>query len=237
MQKTEYSKQNFQKKNSVPLSLCAFVPAFTLVEIMIVMVVIAIMVGITIPISQYVSSRARMASQKIYIEKIKSALEDYRAAYGEYPITPVTNVAGDVINITDVARHYSANLDTLILAVPSTVDLTTNTVEYMEFDNGVIVRVDYCLTWPLMLKQRLAGARPFMDFKDVTVSYLANVDSRQDTITIKRRKKSGGIANQGLNRIFSDPINRPQAIDPVSRYQWRYSSDNGMTYTLGTNSF
>ena len=64
---------------------------FTLIELMVVVVVIAILMGITLPIAKYVSQRAREANQKIMIEKIRSALEDYRAAYGEYPITPDTN--------------------------------------------------------------------------------------------------------------------------------------------------
>jgi prepilin-type N-terminal cleavage/methylation domain-containing protein len=209
--------------------------AFTLVEIMIVMVVMAIMVAFTIPVSKYVSNRARMASQKVYIEKIKNALEDYRAAYGEYPITPATNAAGEITNHEHVQRHFPSALTVKILDVNNVLDLTTNTVETLDF--ATAARIDYCLTWPLMLKQRAAGARPFMDFKEVTVSYLATQSTGTREKIVTSRSKSGGFVSRTIMGIWSDPINRPKAMDPISQLQWKYYSENGLTYTLTTNGF
>ncbi len=240
--KKKNQNQRLLSVNSVR-SVRAF-RGFTLVELMIVMLVIAIMVGITIPISQYVSHRAREANQKVYIEKIKSALEDYRAAYGEYPITPNVNTnTGAMDNdLSDVKRHYTDNLNAKTPTKTYIINLTTNTVDTMQYmrqsageEQDYANRIDYCLTWPLMLKQRAMGARPFMDFKEVTVGYIAvGSDSGSE---VKRRKKSGGFATKTIFGLWSDPINRPKAIDPVSEHQWKYRSDNGLTYTLGTNSF
>ena len=209
--------------------------AFTLIELMVVMVVMAIMVAFAIPVSKFASYRARVASQKTCIEKIKSALEDYRAAYGEYPITPATNSSGDVINLEDVRRHYPDAYAAKILGTDKPLDLTTNTVETLDFATST--RIDYCLTWPLMLKQRSVGARPLMDFKDVTVSYLSTASSETRTKTVKSRARSGGIVSRTIMGIWSDPINRPKAIDPISLLQWKYYSENGLTYTLTTNAF
>ena len=220
-------------------------PAFTLIELMIVMVVISIMVGITIPISKYVTLRARQASQKIYIEKIKNALEDYRAAYGEYPITPSTNISGGLPdNYTDVMRHYPDHYATECARTTNSpyvdVVLSTNTVEIIATDQ-YSYRIDYCLTYPLMLKQQLAGARPFMDFKNVTVAYLVYNPKEQlnvDVFDIERRRKAkgGGVDKVTVQRIYGNPVNRPKAIDPVSQKQWKYISD-GITYSLTTNTF
>jgi len=226
--------------------------SFTLIEILVVMVVIAILVGITIPISKYVTLRARLANQRIYIEKIKSALEDYRAAYGEYPITPsaVDPITLAPSNYADVLRHYDlADYATECATTTNSpfmhVNLTTGTVETMEVTTtggGITRKVDYCLTYPLMLKQRKKGARPFMEFKDITVLfyvYSAKMDAAEDKYTLTRRHKTAGgnIEDKDYQGIYGNPVKRPEAIDPVSQKQWKYISEDGLTYTLATNSF
>lgn len=231
--------------------------AFTLIELMIVIVVISILVGITIPIAKYVSYRARLAQQRIYIEKIKSALEDYRAAYGEYPITPndLDTSGGDPLqwkpkNYNEVLRHYSDNFATTIFDTNSpyaNVNLADNTVEaFTNVDAGgnpIVTKIDYCLTYPLMYRQLEKGARPFMDFKPVTVAYLFTKEESQLTandineVTIRHKTKSGGIIDMIKRGVFGNPVDRAEAIDPLSRCQWKYTSEHGVTYDLSTNSF
>lgn len=218
--------------------------SFTLIELLIVMVVISILVGITIPISKYVAVRARLASQKIYIEKIKSALEDYRAAYGEYPITPETNLSG-VIHPDDVLRHYPASYATECYYTTNSpytnIYLAAGTVESIITGVATTNYIDYGLTYPLMLRQRAEGARPFMDFKEVTVAYLVYRSSELTDASyyeLKHKKKSGiGFFNVQVWGMRGNPVNRPKAIDPVSQRQWKYVSENGVTYTLTTNTF
>ena len=234
MKNTDYIRQNAR--------------AFTLVELMVVMVVISIMVGITIPISRYVTLRARQANQRIFIEKIKNGLEDYRAAYGEYPITPSTNMVGTPPlpnNYTDVMRHYPVNYATECSRTTNSpyvnVVLSTNTVETIETDQYPY-SIDYCLTYPLMLRQRLEGARPFVEFKDVTVAYLVYNPKEQVNVDVfnitRRRKAKGGTVDRvTVQRIYGNPVNRPKAIDPVSQNQWKYRSEDGVTYSLTTNAF
>ena len=224
----------------------AFLSAFTLIELMIVMVVIRIMVGFTIPISRYVTLRARQANQRIYIEKIKSALEDYRAAYGEYPITPSTNMVGSPPqpeNYADAVRHYPDHYATYCDAITQSVYGTAGNSPYTNVflatdivENMGARKVDYCLTYPLMLRQRAEGARPFMEFKDETVMHLV-YNPKQSSIdvgTITRwfRTKAGDIVPKYADYIRGNPINRPKAVDPVSQKQWKYRSEDGVTYTL-----
>lgn len=208
------------------------------------MVVISILVGIAVPSSKYFTDRARKASQRIYIEKIKSALEDYRAAYGEYPITPQTNFAGDVTNLNDVVRHYDiAEYQTACFVTSNSPYTTVNfhqkgTVENLK---DMSRQVDYCLTYPLMLKQRARNARPFMEFPEITMGYYVygskidyTKDTFEETIRIKTADGAKPITYKGVR---GNPINRPIAIDPMTGRQWKYRSGDGVTYSIETNSF
>ena len=230
-------KKSYHKHSA----FCILHSAFTLIELMVVMVVISIMVGFTIPISKYVVHRARQANQRIYIEKIKSALEDYRAAYGEYPITPVTNTAGLVVNPDDAVRHYPPSYATECYHTTNSpytnVSLASSTVESLATGGSYVDSVDYCLTYPLMLRQLESGARPFMEFTKVTVTYLVYKNKVEDTFYRKRKKKSGDTYSVPFLRILGNPVNRYKAIDPVSQRQWKYTSLDGVTYSLTTNSF
>ncbi len=248
---------NIKTRKSVlplrPLRLCGeHSYGFTLIELMIVMVVISIMVGITIPISKYVTLRARQANQRIYIEKIKGALEDYRAAYGEYPITGNTNSSGQITNPDDVARHYPASYATECAGTTSVygnaenspfinVGLATNTVETMTAKDGTRY-VDYCLTYPLMLRQRAEGTRPFMEFNHGTVMYIVYKPKQQTDVDVGTytrwfRDSMGNPGKKTVDYILGNPVNRYKAIDPVSQLQWKYVSEDGVTYSLTTNSF
>jgi prepilin-type N-terminal cleavage/methylation domain-containing protein len=233
--------------------LCAFVPSFTLIELLVVMVVISILVGITIPVSRYVSYRARMANQQVYVEKIKSALEDYRAAYGEYPITPSSNFVNNLPeNYPEAKRHYDdipfptecASVTQGPYSLPgfgnspyTNVNLSTNTLEIM----GNVTN-DYCLTYPLMLRQLHEGARPFMEFEKKTVAHIlykpkATVGADAYKITKWFKTIAGTIVKKETYAIRGNPINRYKAVDPVSMNQWKYYSYDGVTYTLTTNDF
>jgi type II secretory pathway pseudopilin PulG len=213
-------------------------------ELMVVIVVISILVSITIPVARYVSRRAREASQQVMLAKIKAALLEYHAKYGEYPVTPATNEAGTVINYNDVLRHfpdgyrtycyYTSNSLNTIFDMASSADL----VEHLQLGDETCL-VDYSLTYPLMLKQREGNELPLMLFPDYTIAYFVHRRYSGDLFPIhkKRRLKSGGFTEITLQAIYGNAINRPMAIDPVSLQQWKYSSPDGQTYSLTTNSF
>lgn len=238
-----------EKMNKADNNMSAFLHAFTFIEILVVLLVISILAGITFPVSKYVTRRAREANQKIFIEKIKGGLEDYRAAYGEYPITPIPGPFGEAINKEDVKRHYdteelrtrcyfTSNSTYRIFNLANSTDLVEHLVN-MGKD------VDYSLTYPLMIKQQMKGARPFVEFKEITIAYFVSKDKvvlsdeSGDTFTEERWIKT---ALDGVKRITSkgirgNAIDRPVAIDPVSLKQWKYTSTDGATYSLTTNSF
>ena len=221
---------------------------FTLVELLVVMLIIVILSGITISVSKYAGWRARQAKAEIEIQKIRSALDEYRAVYGEYPIVGDPNHYPTVF---EPDAETSSNMPPMYRRVDlvntqaSLPDVTFDTinwneegmqgVECLRLSKGT-VRVDYRLTYPLKIKPESEGRAPFMDFPKVTVCSFVwrNVDdSHKGDINIY--DKDYKIIGQ-RQYMRGDPVNRFLAVDPISGRQWRYECTNGTTYTL-TNWF
>jgi prepilin-type N-terminal cleavage/methylation domain-containing protein len=68
--------------------------AFSLVEMLVVIVIIAILTGMVIKVQSLVAERTARAQTIKRLENIKLILEEYYRAYGEYP-PQVNEVAGD----------------------------------------------------------------------------------------------------------------------------------------------
>lgn len=211
--------------------------AFTLIELLVVIVVISILVGIMIPVSKYAIYRAKAARQEVTLAKIRSALDDYRATYGEYPITP--DGGTPPTNYQDAIRHYPDNYPTECYYTSNSpytnVNLTSSgTVEIIY---SVTNQVDYCLTYPLMFRQTDKGARPFYAFPEITIMSLVykrwGAGADVDPLTVRRK----GGALQSILGLIGRQINRPKAIDPVSMRQWKYECYDGTSYTIKTNTF
>ena len=208
---------------------------FTLIELLVVLVVIAILMGITLPVSKYAINRAKAARQEVMLAKIRSALDDYRATYGEYPITPMTN---DPSTWQEAGKHYWDNLTTnnynvltnwLTPYSPATnISLARNTVE-------TSYRVDYSLTFPLMIRPIIEGKSPFYRFPDVTVASVVYKRWSGDVYTRKAKRKGGTVAEK--SGLRGAQVNRPKAVDPVSMKQWKYECYDGASYTIKTNTF
>ncbi len=234
--------------------------AFTLIELLVVLVVISILVAITVPVSKYASQRAKNAQFEVQMAKIKNALEDYRAKYGEYPITTnfetytpsgntiITN--SDPQNMDDVWRHYPQVYTTLCHEVyertksdelyksPDTYiiidqNIQTNwpTVEIIEG-----VRVDYALTYPLILKPLANGEQPYLGDGEETlltvVSLISKSMPRKDAdLVFYSRKKDGSLRKSIGKRRYGWPINRHFIFDPRNGKQIKYTSD-GLNYSI-----
>lgn len=210
--------------------------AFTLIELLVVMLIIAILAGIAFPLAKYAARRANEARQKVMISQIRSALDEYRAVYGEYPITPPGDPA-------DVSRHYPAHYPTYDYYKSNS--LSTN----VDFGSGIegigdvhaqTNYVDYCLTYPLMFRETDQGKRPFMIFPMVDVVYMVTRGTEGTDIIhwIAYRRTKGGKSKQTtMTGIYGDAVKRAEAIDPVSGHQWKYVCPDGLNYVLTTNKF
>ena len=67
--------------------------AFTLVEIMVVVAIIAILVGMVLGTAGYATRKSDHSKAVADMEKIKNGLEEYRLQYGRYPDNTDTNDA------------------------------------------------------------------------------------------------------------------------------------------------
>jgi prepilin-type N-terminal cleavage/methylation domain-containing protein len=62
--------------------------AFTLVELLVVMAIIAILAGLVLAASRYIQDKGRRARTEAEIVAISAALQNYKADYGIYPSDP-----------------------------------------------------------------------------------------------------------------------------------------------------
>lgn len=91
--------------------------AFTLVELLAVVVIIAMLAAILLRIVSYVSLRSTLNKVKADMEKIKTALEEYRIEYGGYPST--TNVVSGRPKFERFSYHHnSSNLAYFLFTKP-----------------------------------------------------------------------------------------------------------------------
>ena len=67
--------------------------AFTLVEIMVVVAIIAILVGMVLGTAGYATRKSDHSKAVADMERIKNGLEDYRVQYGNYPMNTDENNA------------------------------------------------------------------------------------------------------------------------------------------------
>ena len=71
--------------------------AFTLIELMVVVVIIGILAGLVLGITSYATRKASTSNAIAEIETIRNALEEYRLEHQGYPVvsnvTPVLDVA------------------------------------------------------------------------------------------------------------------------------------------------
>ncbi|MFH0963653.1 MAG: prepilin-type N-terminal cleavage/methylation domain-containing protein [Planctomycetota bacterium] len=64
--------------------------AFTLIEMLVVIIVISILMGILLPVIQGARARARIQMARVQISEVEKALEAFRDAFGAYPPEYVT---------------------------------------------------------------------------------------------------------------------------------------------------
>lgn len=194
--------------------------SFTLIELMMVLVVMSILAGITISVSKYAGWRAASAKQDVDLEKIRMALDEYRAVNGEYPIV------GD-------PKHYARKFVTECAQTGhspwTNVDLViSNAIENM---SGMF-QVDHSLTYPLLEGPLSKGREPYIILPNVTICRLSYKDIGGE----KGRMTYGSAA--GVTYWFlTYPVRRYKAVDPVTGNQWKYVCTDGVSYQLQTNKF
>src|SRR3954468_7672349 len=61
------------------------IPAFTLVELMVVVLIIGVLIGILIPVVTTIKKKAQAADSMAQLNALRGAIEAYQQTYGAYP--------------------------------------------------------------------------------------------------------------------------------------------------------
>jgi prepilin-type N-terminal cleavage/methylation domain-containing protein len=69
---------------------------FTLIEMLVVVLIMALLMGLLVRHMRNADDRANRAATENTIEKVKAAIEEFFAEYGQYPPVPFYKEAGDV---------------------------------------------------------------------------------------------------------------------------------------------
>jgi len=77
---------------------------FTLVELLSIVLIMAILMGITIPVMRGAYSRAKVARAKSDIAKLEAAAEQYKNDYGSYPASGNTNIYNAARSVSPVTK-------------------------------------------------------------------------------------------------------------------------------------
>ncbi len=81
-------------------------PAFTLIELLTVMTIIAILAGLVLSISGMVNKKGALARAQSEIQAISAACESYKADNGTYPYQPVA-ISGSIPAVTGAGTSSS----------------------------------------------------------------------------------------------------------------------------------
>ncbi len=109
--------------------------AFSLVEVLIVVTIIAILAGIVFPHYVNVSESARASSMLTDIQEIRSQLQVYQAEHnGQYPT--LAQMWGNITNATDANGNLGGNFGPYLRQAP------TN-----PFTNGSVCAADNSADW------------------------------------------------------------------------------------------
>jgi prepilin-type N-terminal cleavage/methylation domain-containing protein len=99
--------------------------AFTLIELLVVVAIIAVLIGITLRITSYVTQKTARSRAIRDLEQLKNALAAYYADNGIYPPAAVLNY-----------EYENTNYSRLPVRPPGGMQLVTGLVYYLQFGPG-----------------------------------------------------------------------------------------------------
>jgi prepilin-type N-terminal cleavage/methylation domain-containing protein len=86
----------------------ASTPAFTIVEVLVVLAIILILAGLILAASSYIHNKGARSRAEAEIAALSAALENYKADNGIYPRDPAANTSTDKLNARTMGNPDSA---------------------------------------------------------------------------------------------------------------------------------
>lgn len=120
--------------------------AFTLVELLIVISIIAVMAGLLMPAISTAQVKAKKMTSKNFMVQLATAIERYKADYGFYPdiLTEKDRVnLGEGNNSENLIKSLTGkNADGSRLSNPDRNKYNRRMISYIDFDNTTLVKKD-----------------------------------------------------------------------------------------------
>ncbi len=169
--------------------------AFTLVELLVVISIIAVLAAFTIPVASSVSRSRKISVAQAELQQIETALENYKAKYGVYPPSNPTNSL--VNQLYYELSGVTNNTATSYLTLDAAYSISTNGVADT-FGVGGIVNCSRGSGEDVVLaKDFLPGLKPAQ-------------------ATIRTNYDNDGVVYLVTSVGGPDPIGPPPLYQPVS---------------------
>jgi prepilin-type N-terminal cleavage/methylation domain-containing protein len=123
---------------------------FTIVELLIVIVVIAILAGITIVAYNGIQNKAKTstgaATEQTFIQKVEavnSLIGRYPGSDADFELYPDTSIAGKGFTFSPVLLDGTQSPSTLLYSAcgPTVMTATGAKIRYWDFTNGILVNI------------------------------------------------------------------------------------------------
>ena len=118
--------------------------AFTLIELLIVISIIAVMAGLLMPAISTAQTRAKKMTSKNFMVQLATAIERYKADYGFYPeiLTEKDRVnLGDGNNSENLIKSLTGkNPDGTALSNSDRNKYNRRMISYIDFDNTTLIK-------------------------------------------------------------------------------------------------
>jgi prepilin-type N-terminal cleavage/methylation domain-containing protein len=207
------------------------VRAFTIVELLTVIAIIAILAAMLLPVLGIAKTKAKVTQAKLQIQDIVTAVQNYNSAYSRFPISPAAQANANGYDVTYGGIYTNANTSSSVPIWPPSLpvagyqincsDVTSILMDVTNFPNGTGATVNTnaqknpqqtmflnakmvgdTVTWP--------GVGPDLVYRDPWGDpYIISMDFNEDNqcldafYSLQAVSQNGANSQTGYNGLFN----------------------------------